>query len=147
MNELDTVQGKLRKVAVMSFRSLTNVLRVDHGTLGLLLVDHVFLGELQVQVGAALLVTGENRPVNIHAFAIVGGLFVLLLILFSLISFELLGRRSSPSISVKHLHFFNFVLLFTVLFMNSLQINLIKLILLTLTNNQLIFFTHTQTLK
>ena len=60
MNELDTVRGKVRKVAVMSFRSLTDVLRIDHGTLGLLLVDHIFLGELQVQVGSTLLVTGEN---------------------------------------------------------------------------------------
>ena len=41
-------------------QQLTDILRVDHGTLGVVLVNHILFGELQVQVGAPLLITTEN---------------------------------------------------------------------------------------
>ena len=64
-------------------QQLTDVLRVDHGTFSVVLVNHVLLGELQVQVGAPLLIPTENRPVYVHARPVVSRLLFLLFVLLS----------------------------------------------------------------
>ena len=63
---------------IRQLRQLTDVLWVYHSTLGVVLVNHVLLRQLEVQVGAALLVPAENRPVNLHPCPEVGRLFVFL---------------------------------------------------------------------
>jgi len=59
--------------------TLTDILRVDHCSFSVVLEDHVFLGQLQVEVRPSLLVTAENRSVNREARSEVNcGFFIFL---------------------------------------------------------------------
>ena len=66
---------------------LTDVLRIDKGTLCVVLVDHVLLAELQVKVRPALLVAAEDGAVDLHAIAVVEALLLELSLVLLTLSF------------------------------------------------------------
>ena len=108
---------------------LTDVLGVNHGSLSVVLVDHVLLGKLQMQVSTPLLISAENCPIDLHAGPEVCCLSVLLLCVPSLICFQLFLRGLRSPISIKHLHLDTICSFTSILFINraeeplSLQLN------------------------
>ena len=93
-----------RFLFIRSEERLTNILRVDHSTLRIVLVYHVLLWKLKMEIRPPLLISAKYWAVNIHAWAILSSLLVILFNLLSLLSFELFGSGPLSPVSVEHLH-------------------------------------------
>ena len=60
------------------------MLGIDHAALCVVLVDHVFLGQLQVQILSSALFLVENGWINFHAFFVFAGFLFVFFLLFLL---------------------------------------------------------------
>ena len=82
------------------------MLRVNHATLRVVLVDHVSLGELEVQVLSPAVILVEDLSVDVETCLVHVDKFLLLFELLFAHLFQLLFVWAFLPISIKHLHSF-----------------------------------------